>query len=138
MKYARNRIRQELIPLLQEKFNPQVESNLARTAELLQAEVEFLEQAAKELREKAELIDQENASKTLLRLDRKILQKAPLALQRRAIRQVLQKIMPNSPNFEHIEKFVALINAPNRSQTDPFPGGILAVVESEWICLKNK
>ena len=138
LKYARNRIRQELIPLLQEKFNPQVESNLARTAELLQAEVEFLEQAAKELREKAEVIDQENSSKTLLRLDRKILQKAPLALQRRAIRQVLQKIMPNSPNFEHIEKFVALINAPNRSQTDPFPGGILAVVESEWICLKNK
>ena len=138
LKYARNRIRQELIPLLQEKFNPQVESNLARTAELLQAEVEFLEQAAKELREKAELIDQENSSKTLLRLDRKILQKAPLALQRRAIRQVLQKIMPNSPNIEHIEKFVALINAPNRSQTDPFPGGTLAVVESEWICLKNK
>ena len=138
LKYARNRIRQELIPLLQEKFNPQVESNLARTAELLQAEVEFLEQAAKELREKAEVIDQENSSKTLLRLDRKILQKAPLALQRRAIRQVLQKLMPNSPNFEHIEKFVALINAPNRSQTDPFPGGILAVVESEWICLKNK
>ena len=90
------------------------------------------------MREKAEVIDQENSSKTLLRLDRKILQKAPLALQRRAIRQVLQKIMPNSPNFEHIEKFVALINAPNRSQTDPFPGGILAVVESEWICLKNK
>ncbi|MGB3755979.1 MAG: tRNA lysidine(34) synthetase TilS, partial [Rivularia sp. (in: cyanobacteria)] len=57
LKYARNRIRQELIPYLQEKFNPKVESNLARTAELLQAEVEYLEQAAEELREKAEVID---------------------------------------------------------------------------------
>ncbi|MEM6753047.1 MAG: tRNA lysidine(34) synthetase TilS [Cyanobacteria bacterium P01_C01_bin.38] len=137
LKYARNRIRQELIPLLQEKFNPKVESNLAQTAELLQAEVEFLEQAAKELREKAEVINQENSSKTLVRLNRKVLQKAPLALQRRAIRQILQKIMPAAPNFEHIEKLVVLINAPNRSQTDPFPGEILAVVESEWICLKN-
>jgi len=138
LKYARNRIRQELIPYLQEKFNPKVESNLAQTAELLQAEVEYLEQAAKELREKAEVINEEKNSLTLLRLNRKVLQKSPLALQRRAIRQVLQKIMPNAPNFEHIEKFVALINAPNRSQTDPFPGGTLAVVESEWICLKKK
>ncbi|MEM1392835.1 MAG: tRNA lysidine(34) synthetase TilS [Cyanobacteria bacterium P01_H01_bin.150] len=138
LKYARNRIRQELIPYLQEKFNPKVESNLARTAELLQAEVEYLEQAAGELREKAEIINQEDNSLTLLRLNRKILQKAPLALQRRAIRQVLQKIMPNAPNFEHIEKLVALINAPNRSQTDPFPGGTLAVVESEWIYLKKR
>jgi tRNA(Ile)-lysidine synthase len=138
LKYARNRIRQELIPYLQEKFNPKVESNLARTAELLQAEVEYLEQAAQELREKAEVIDYVENSLTLLRLNRQILQKAPLALQRRAIRQVLQKIMPNAPNFEHIEKCVGLIEAPNRSQTDPFPGGTVAFVSDEYICLKEK
>jgi tRNA(Ile)-lysidine synthase len=46
LQYARNRIRQELIPYLKENFNPQVEANLAQTAELLQAEVDFLEQTA--------------------------------------------------------------------------------------------
>ncbi|MGB3641768.1 MAG: tRNA lysidine(34) synthetase TilS [Rivularia sp. (in: cyanobacteria)] len=138
LQYARNRIRQELIPYLQEKFNPKVESNLARTAELLQAEVEYLEQAAEELREKAEVIDYVENSLTLLRLNRQVLQKAPLALQRRAIRQVLQKIMLIAPNFEHIEKMVGLIGAPNRSQTDPFPGGTVAFVSGEYICLKKK
>lgn len=53
LQYARNRIRQELIPYLRENFNPQVESALAQTAELLQAEVEYLEKAAQQLREEA-------------------------------------------------------------------------------------
>ena len=49
LEYARNRIRQELLPYLQTHFNPQVESALSQTAELLQAEEEYLEQAAHQL-----------------------------------------------------------------------------------------
>ncbi|MHC5821550.1 MAG: TilS substrate-binding domain-containing protein, partial [Nostoc sp.] len=71
-----------------------------------------------------------------LRLNRRVLQKAPLALQRRVMRQVLQQILTDAPSFEHIEKLTALIIAPNRSQTDPFPGGAIAQVEGDWICLK--
>ncbi len=140
LQYARNRIRQELIPYLRENFNPQVESALAQTAELLQAEVEYLEKAAQQLREKGmeKGIGNEEDSLTLLplRLNRRVLQKAPLALQRRVMRQVLQQILTDAPSFEHIEKLTALIIAPNRSQTDPFPGGAIAQVEGDWICLK--
>lgn len=133
-KYARNRIRQELLPYLQENFNPQVELALAQTAELLQAEVEYLEQAAQKLREEA----MESSRGTLpLRLNRRVLKTAPLALQRRVMRQVLQQILPDAPSFEHIEKLTVLITAPNRSQTDPFPGGAIAQVETDWICLKQ-
>ncbi|MGI0490089.1 tRNA lysidine(34) synthetase TilS, partial [Pantanalinema rosaneae CENA516] len=46
LNYRRNRIRQELIPYLQTHLNPQVESALAQTAELLQAEVQYLEAEA--------------------------------------------------------------------------------------------
>src|SRR5919199_4704309 len=53
LKYARNRIRQELLPYLKTHFNPQVETALAQTAELLRAEVEYLENAAQELRQQA-------------------------------------------------------------------------------------
>ncbi|HEY9802828.1 MAG TPA: tRNA lysidine(34) synthetase TilS, partial [Leptolyngbyaceae cyanobacterium] len=53
LKYARNRIRQELIPYLQTNFNPQAELAIAQTAELLQAEVEYLEQLAQQLKEEA-------------------------------------------------------------------------------------
>jgi tRNA(Ile)-lysidine synthase len=145
LQYARNRIRQELIPYLRENFNPKVESALAQTAELLQAEVEYLEKAAQQLQEEALGMGDEKLPSPLLptphsplplRLNRRVLQKAPLALQRRVMRQVLQQILTDAPSFEHIEKLTALIIAPNRSQTDPFPGGAIAQVEGHWICFK--
>ncbi|MDZ8136656.1 MAG: tRNA lysidine(34) synthetase TilS [Nostoc sp. DedQUE04] len=138
LQYARNRIRQELLPYLRDNFNPKVESALAQTAELLQAEVEYLEKTAQQLRGAALGVRHEEDSLTVfpLRLNRRVLQKAPLALQRRVMRQVLQQILTDAPSFEHIEKLTALIIAPNRSQTDPFPGGAIAQVEGDWICLK--
>ncbi|MDZ8025226.1 MAG: tRNA lysidine(34) synthetase TilS [Nostoc sp. DedQUE11] len=137
LQYARNRIRQELLPYLRENFNPQVESALAQTAELLQAEVEYLEKAAQQLREEAMVWGMGDEEDFVpLRLNRRVLQKAPLALQRRVIRQVLQQVLPDAPSFEHIEKLTALITAANRSQTDPFPGGAIAQVQGDWICLK--
>ncbi|MBD2604414.1 tRNA lysidine(34) synthetase TilS [Scytonema hofmannii FACHB-248] len=141
LKYTRNRIRLELLPYLQENFNPQVESALAQTAELLQAEVEYLEQAADRLRCEAmsggdgEMERQEEILP--LKLNRRILQKAPLALQRRVMRYCLQQILPCAPSFEQIEKLTALITAPNRSQTDPFPGGAIAKVENDWILIRD-
>ncbi|MHC5736069.1 tRNA lysidine(34) synthetase TilS [Nostoc sp.] len=146
LQYARNRIRQELIPYLRDNFNPKVESALAQTAELLQAEVEYLEKATQELRDRALGIghgawgmgyEEDSLTSILpLRLNRQILQKAPLALQRRVMRQALQQILTDAPSFEHIEKLTALIIAPNRSQTDPFPGGAIAQVEGDWISFK--
>ncbi|MBW4559002.1 MAG: tRNA lysidine(34) synthetase TilS [Trichormus sp. ATA11-4-KO1] len=138
VKYARNRIRQELIPYLQTNFNPKVESALAQTAELLQVEVEYLEQAAEKLRE--EVIEEgleSGENRVHFRLNRRVLQTAPLALQRRVMRQILQQILRDAPSFEHIEKLTALILAPNRSQTDPFPGGAIAQVQGDWICWKQ-
>jgi tRNA(Ile)-lysidine synthase len=136
--YARNRIRQELIPYLQTHFNPQVESTLAQTAELLQAEVEYLEQAARQLRQQASVDEQiETMPTPPLKLNRRVLQAAPLALQRRVMRQILQQILPCTPSFAHIEKLTALIAAPNGVQTDPFPGGVIAQVDKDWIWLKH-
>lgn len=133
LNYARNRIRQELLPYLQTHFNPQVEQTLAQTAELLQAEVEYLEQAAQQLKQQA-MVPRLKEDE-FLRLNRRVLQTAPLALQRRVMRQWLQQALPLAPSFEQIEKLTALITAPNRSQTDPFPGGAIAQVEGDWICL---
>jgi len=132
LQYARNRIRQELVPYLQAKFNPQVELNLAQTAELLQAEVDFLEQAAQKLRQEAMEWGVVNGEK-YWRLNRPILNQSHIALQRRAMRQVLIQVTSASPNFEHIEKLIALITAPNRTQSDPFPGGAIARVKNDWI-----
>ena len=123
-KYARNRIRRDLIPYLQSNFNPQVENSLAQTAELLKADVAYLEAEAQKL---LNTVQQDN------RLNRLTLQTAPLAMQRRAIRQFLPGVMSKQPNFEQIEAVVELINAPNKSCSSTLPGGAIAQVSNEWI-----
>ncbi|MDJ0618388.1 MAG: tRNA lysidine(34) synthetase TilS [Calothrix sp. MO_192.B10] len=137
VKYTRNRIRQELLPYLQTNFNPNVESALARTAELLQAEVEYLQQVSEKLYQEV-VTESPSQIPGRIQIHRRQLQTAPIALQRRVMRQVLQKILPCAPNFEHIEKLTALIIAPNKSQTDPFPGGAIAQTKGDLICFSKK
>ena len=127
-RYARNRIRGELIPYLQDRFNPQVEKSLAQTAEILRSDVEYLETNAQKLLRDALQDD---------RLDRLCLKAAPLALQRRAIRQFLPTVMSRQPNFEQIEAVVNLISAPNKSRTSSLPGGAIAEVSGQWIIFSS-
>lgn len=133
LKYARNRIRQELLPYLKNNFNPQVETALSQTAELLRGDVEYLENAAYQLLQEAMVEVSGEQADTLFKLNRLSLGQAPLALQRRVIRQFLQKAQATAPSFEQIEEITALITAPNRSRTSSFPRGVTAVVEGDWI-----
>jgi len=123
-KYARNRIRQDLIPYLQKNFNPQIENSLAQTSELLRADVEYLETTADKLLQQVQ-----SESK----LHRPGLKSADLAIQRRAIRQFLPMVMSRQPNYQEIEAVVNLITAPNKSRTSTLPGGAIAEVVGEWI-----
>ncbi|MEO0868435.1 MAG: tRNA lysidine(34) synthetase TilS [Cyanobacteria bacterium J06642_11] len=127
-RYRRNRIRQELMPYLQTHFNPNVETALAQTAEIFTAEVSYLETQAHQL-----YADAVVTTDMAWHIKRSLFQAAPLALQRRVARQLLQTALPQQPRFAHIEKLVALANAPHRSQTDPFPGGLIAYVDRDWI-----
>ena len=130
-KYARNRIRGELIPYLQEHFNPQVESSLAQTAELLRADIQYLEGKAQNLLQQATEAQE-------LSLDRLVLRNASLAMQRRTIRQFLPRVMSRQPNFDQIEAVVNLISAPNKSRTSTLPGGAIAEVVGQWIIFSNE
>ncbi|MEB3211308.1 MAG: tRNA lysidine(34) synthetase TilS [Leptolyngbyaceae bacterium] len=165
LRYARNRIRSEVLPYLAQHFNPNVEQTLATTVEVLQADADYLESEAdrlfqqvveehgpdslpvKDSRVKNQL--EKNQSKDrnsfekigdhvgaiapVLRIQRRILGQQALSLQRRVMRKCLLKLLPKAPTFEHIEKLSDLIHAPNRSQTDPFPGGAIARVKGDWI-----
>lgn len=134
--HARNRIRLELIPYLQTHFNPQVEQALAQTAELLRADIEYLEAVTDVLRKRAELPAESPQQRAVI--DRLLLRTAPPALQRRVIRQILQQVLPCTPSYQHIEKLLFLFHAPNKSRTDPFPGGIIATVSHDRIYLLDQ
>ena len=123
-KFARNRIRRDLIPYLQTNFNQKVENSLAQTAELLKADVAYLEATASELL--SEVLEDN-------KLDRFRLQNAHLAVRRRVVRQFLPGVISKQPNFEQVEAVVELINAPNKSRTSTLPGGAIAEVRGRWI-----
>jgi tRNA(Ile)-lysidine synthase len=127
LSYARNRIRQEVLPYLSEHLNPQTEKHLAQTALLLEADVAYLEAQTTLLYEQA--IDPADPSY----LDRTPLKNQPLALQRRVIRRYLQANSGFAHNFEQIEAVVGLITAPNRSQTSSLPGKAIVQVNQHQL-----
>jgi tRNA(Ile)-lysidine synthase len=132
--YTRNRLRLQVMPQLKQHFNPNVETTLAQTAELLTADVDLLEQLAQEL---YAAVVYPPTPTTPWQIQRQGLRDAPLALQRRVIRRVLQQLTPAQVSFEAVEKLMVLIDAPNRTQTAPFAGGVIGVVENDWIVLRQ-
>lgn len=126
LKYARSRLRGELIPYLAENFNAQVENHLGQTAEILREEVKYLLDCAEKIFEQAS----ESQTPGLNRL---VLRQVPLALQRRVIRLFWSKTINQAPTFQHIEAITELIFAPNRTQTATLPGGFRAEVKEDFI-----
>ncbi|MEM9245247.1 MAG: tRNA lysidine(34) synthetase TilS [Cyanobacteria bacterium P01_F01_bin.153] len=119
LSYSRNRMRGEVLPLLKQHFNPQAESVLARTADLLQVESDYLDQCAEKILQDA-AADRHTPPR---QLHRHLLAELPLALQRRSLYLWLNQHCPKTVTFLAIESVVPLITAPNRTQTAPFPGG---------------
>jgi tRNA(Ile)-lysidine synthase len=133
--YRRNQIRLTLLPLLQQQFNPQVEITLARTAEILQAETDYLEQVSQQLLRQSTIPTEALSAPLIAALDQKALQQSPLAIQRRALRQWLMHHLNVQPTFEQIEKTVLLINGHHGDRTDPLTHTVIAEVQRPWLCL---
>lgn len=124
--YARNRIRGELIPYLQTHFNPQVEKHLAQTAEILRGDLEYLESRADEIFLQTITPDGKG-------LNRIILRRISVGLQRRVIVKFLSQNLPKTPNFEQVEEVRALIWAANKTGTSSLPGSLMLQVSGNLI-----
>jgi len=127
LSYKRNRIREELIPYLREHFNPNVEKALAQTAELLSADVNYLELQANQFWHTHEP-----------KINRVDLLQQHLAIQRRATHQFLSYYLPRAPDFNDVQRFLQLLTAPGRSQSSPFAEGWRGEVEHPFIYLRRK
>jgi tRNA(Ile)-lysidine synthase len=127
-KFARNRIRLDLIPYLQDNFNRQIEQTLAQTAEIFRAEREYLEQQAQQLFQLAITHNQQS-------LKRSVLANQPLCLQRRVIKLFLAQGLRKMPSFSQIEAVKNLIDAPNRSRTSTLVHHTLVEVQNDLIAL---
>jgi len=104
----RNRIRQQLIPLL-ESYNPQVTDALLRTARIASDDLAVLEEEALKLGGKI-VKEQQN---TVI-LDRRSFIRLPSALQRYLLRASIEKLLGNLMDIEsrHIEEIMNSLNKP--------------------------
>ena len=105
--FTRNRVRHELIPLLQSRFSPSVTATLAREAALARQDEEFLSAEAIKLASQIVLLD------VTARIDAAGLRAAPRALSSRVAHAALQRLAgPKSIHFEHVERLLELAECP--------------------------
>ena len=130
LRYDRNRIRQQVIPLLIETLNPQAELHLAQTSEILRSEVDYLQQQLDKVYSSIVLTD---SIDRLFKIHRPTAAVLHLALQRRLIYRVCQDTKKFNPTFSQVESLVMLFTAPNRTQSASLPKGIVAVVDGDWL-----
>lgn len=149
-KYARNRIRAEVMPKLVQCVNPQVEEALAKTAHLLRDEAIHMEREARAIFHKVVLykkkgtdeigLDFENSLEErgvlIVDLDRKELAKLSIALQRRVVRRVLREFIGLSydgATFAQVEAVRSLIDSDVNSSVASLYGNTCASVETDGI-----
>jgi tRNA(Ile)-lysidine synthase len=118
--HRRNRVRHELIPYLEERFNPGIRASLARTASILADEASHVRSEAEAL---VAAIAREEGEALLLR--RAPLAGAPTAVARAAIRQALLRAGGLAGvGALHVEGILRLARAKAPSgRRLPLPGG---------------
>jgi tRNA(Ile)-lysidine synthase len=105
--YARNRVRHELLPYLEQRFNPRVREALARAADLAADEAAFVRSAAERALAEAGARDGD-----ALVLDRAVLARAPAAVARAALRLALEESGGLAGvRGEHVERLLGLVRA---------------------------
>jgi tRNA(Ile)-lysidine synthase len=107
---------------------------LAQTAELLADEAQWLEQlTAQWLETHGHNLAGPDLGNGGDRLDRTQLQREPIALQRRVLRRWLTQQTARSPTYAQVAAVLALVTAPQGSQTRSLPQGAVVRVLDRWL-----
>lgn len=104
IRYARNRVRHELIPLLKEHFNPRVIDSLTRLADITLAEDKLLDEQTR------------SVTRSLLMggaLDAGLVAQLPIAVRRRVIRAEIERHKRNLINvsLEQVDRVIAALES---------------------------
>jgi len=116
----RNRIRQQLLPLLQ-SYNPGIAETLLRTGRIAGDDIDFLDKETARLW--AKIARQEGEA---IILDRKGVDQLPPALQRYLLRASAEKLLGSAKDIEmrHIENMMAALGKPAGKRLS-LPGGLI-------------
>ena len=113
IRYYRNRLRNELIPIL-ESYNPGISRRLWQMAELITQDVAILDEVAAKAWD--ECLQEENTA--WIAFDFSDLQAQTPAIQRRLFRRALQQLRPGyrDLDYEALKRACAFLQRPSRSQ----------------------
>lgn len=130
-KYLRNLVRQELLPLLEEKYNPNIKETIARSIGLLELDSEFLNNCA--LREAQSIVKKDISA---VKLDRKKLLELDKAI---ALRVILNSFFEYTGGVSlysvHVESVFDLIVSPKPNTSIDLPCGFRVVREYDEIII---
>jgi tRNA(Ile)-lysidine synthase len=136
--YLRNRLRLELIPFLEQNYNPALVDSLNRMAEIIRDEDDYLNGVAR--RALAEVIVKPGAAgKIVISLEK--MAAYPIAVRRRLLRLAYRELagFSGTPAFEHIGRALEMAaGKAGRGKMD-LPGGILLVKRRRFLeIIKNR
>ena len=116
--FTRNRVRHELLPMLEARFSPSVAGVLARTAEIVRADAEWMDAAVDAAAPAVLVLGERDAA-----LDAAALVGQPAAIARRLARRALEHVAGRRPEFDPVERLLALAAAPGGDIREAdFPG----------------
>lgn len=121
-KYTRNRIRQEVLPVLEDLY-PGARQNMSRAAALLRDDLEALEALGGRLVSR-------RGDEVVLNIDE--LRALPFAVQRYAVRQAYSKLMPEATSLGStlVEAVIGLLEGGEGTRTLDLPGGVVAAART--------
>ncbi len=121
-KFLRNRVRHELMPLLERDFNPAAVRALCDTAEIAAAEEVFWEEQI------GALVSKETETQPAASLPVNLLRAQPVAMQRRLVRR-LADAARLALDFQHVEAVREFATAKGKAELAVLPRGWRAVIE---------
>jgi tRNA(Ile)-lysidine synthase len=126
LRFARNRLRRELLPML-ETYNPNLRETLARNARLIGEDHRYLDELANAIHRGAHVQRTDDA--VCLPLD--WLRAQPLALRRRLLREVAADLTGDGVSLEarHISQLDALIDSGHTGKSLELPGSLRAFLD---------
>lgn len=134
--YHRNKIRLELIPYIEKEYNPNIVENLARTADILRKDSDFIEEYA---RDKYRELKIDN-DRDYIALDINDVNKLHPALQSRIFRLVAEDLVGKREvlEYKHIQSTTELMERGETGKKILLPMGIIVRISYDRIIFTTR
>lgn len=133
--YLRNHIRRELIPYLKEKYNPKIEKNLTRMAEIIRRDDEFINVYVREILTSPHIQKKQNE----VSFSAEYFKTLHASLGYRLIKALLEGLVPGGKGFSssHVQSLVDLVVKSSSGKEISLPYRLKAQKEYDRIVIKS-